>query len=156
MAKPADQRANQEIEQAIADEIYRDCVGARVRTVARAVSTIYEEAMRPLKVRFSQMNILVTAAKLGDTQPAELCKLLQLDHSTVSRSVDRLVERGWLEILPDDDGRASPFRITEKGRALVRKAHPAWKEAQDRALDLLGSAFVSELHTAVGHLQQDG
>lgn len=141
-------------DQAIVDEIYGECVGARIRTVARAVSAIFDDAMRPFEVRFTQMNILVTAARIGDTRPADVCEILQLDHSTVSRSVVRLTERGWLEILPDPDGRTSPFRVTAEGHALVRKVYPAWRRAQKEASELLGSSFVAELHAAVGELHR--
>ena len=135
-----------------ADEIYTECIGARARSLTRAVSAIYEDAMRPFKVRFTQMNILVTTAKLGDTRPADICRILQLDHSTVSRSVDRMVERGWLALLPDTDGRTSPFRITDEGLALVHRVHPAWKKAQEEVKTLVGKEYVQELREALKRL----
>lgn len=138
----------------VVDEIYSQCLGARIRTVGRAVSAIYEEAVRPFNVRFTQMNILVVAAKAGEAKPAEICKTLQLDHSTVSRSVERLAERGWIEVLQDEDGRASPVRVTKQGEALVRRAYPAWRQAQEKVAKMLGTTFAAELLSAANQLNQ--
>lgn len=64
--------------------------------------------------------------------------------------------RGWLEVLPDDDGRAQPFRLTAHGRKLLEKAAPAWKQAQQRAKALLGDGIVELLGEAVGRLKTEG
>ena len=135
-----------------AEEIFCTCIGARMRAITRAVSAIYEDAMRPYRIRFSQMNILVATMQTGETLPAELSRMLQLDHSTVSRGVGRMTERGWLETLENEDGRLAPVRVTKKGQALVAKAYPAWKEAQQQACKLVGPEFESEIHATMNTL----
>jgi len=40
--------------------------------------------------------------------------------------------RGWVEVVPDEDGRSQPFRLTPQGRRLLEKAVPAWSEAQQQ------------------------
>jgi DNA-binding MarR family transcriptional regulator len=91
------------------------------------------------------MNILVVVHKLGRARPAEVCRILKLDVSTLSRNVERMRAKGWLEILGDDDGRAHPFQLTAKGRNLLRRAYPAWKKAQARSAAVLGEAGVKML-----------
>jgi DNA-binding MarR family transcriptional regulator len=128
------------------DTVARECIAVRVRMLNRVVSGYYDEGLRPLGLKISQANILVVAAKLGRARPPEVCGLLHLDPSTLSRNVERMVARGWLETLADDDGRSQPFRITAKGTALLRKALPGWRAAQRRASTLLGEQGVALLH----------
>src|SRR5205809_4115109 len=92
------------------DEIAGTCVAVRLRTLNRVITNIYDNALRPLDLKVSQMNILA-AATTGTVRPLEVCEYLQLDVSTLSRNVDRMKARGWLEVVPDKDGRAQPFRL---------------------------------------------
>ncbi len=125
------------------DTIAGECIAVRMRMLNRVVTNIYDDALRPLGVKVSQMNILVAAGRMGTARPAEVCERLHLDVSTLSRNVERMRARGWLEIVPDDDGRAQPFRLTNEGRKLLEKAAPAWRKAQKQAKSLLGGGLVN-------------
>ncbi len=137
------------------DTIAGECIAVRMRMLNRVVTNIYDDALRPLGVKVSQMNILVAAGKMGTARPAEVCEVLHLDVSTLSRNVERMKARGWLEVIPDEDGRAQPFRLTDQGRKLLEKAAPAWKKAQRQAKSLLGEGIVDLLGQAVGRLNTD-
>jgi DNA-binding MarR family transcriptional regulator len=63
-----------------------------------------------------------------------------------------LQAHGWLEIVPDEDARAQPFRLTAQGKRLIEKAVPAWEAAQRRASDLLGSEGIALLDRATKKL----
>jgi DNA-binding MarR family transcriptional regulator len=94
------------------------------------------------------LNILVVAAKLGLARPAQVCEILQLAASTLSRNVERMKAHGWLEVVPEEDARAQPFRLTPQGKRLIEKAVPAWEEAQRRAAELLGGEGIALLDKA--------
>ncbi|MGE5191675.1 MAG: MarR family winged helix-turn-helix transcriptional regulator [Deltaproteobacteria bacterium] len=127
------------------DDIARDCIAVRMRMFNRLITNLYDEALRPLGVKVSQMNILVATAKLGVAQPAQVCAILQLDASTLSRNVERMRARGWLEVVPGDDARAQPFRLTPAGRKLLERTIPAWEKAQRKAVEFLGEDGVALL-----------
>ncbi len=137
------------------DTIAGECIAVRMRLLNRVVTKIYDDALRPLGVKVSQMNILVAAGRMGTARPAEVCERLHLDVSTLSRNVERMKARGWLEVIPDEDGRAQPFRLTNEGRKLLEKAAPAWKKAQQQAKSLLGDGIVDLLGQAVKRLKTD-
>lgn len=138
------------------DTIAGECIAVRLRMLNRVVTNIYDDALRPLGVKVSQMNILVAAAKMGTARPAEVCERLHLDVSTLSRNVERMKARGWLEVIPDQDGRAQPFRLTSRGSELLEKATPPWKKAQRQAKALLGDGIVDLLGQAVKRLKSNG
>ena len=134
------------------DAIARTCIAVRLRLLNRVVTNLYDDALRPLGMRVSQLNILVATAKLGLAQPAKVCDLLQLDTSTLSRNVGRMRAHGWLEVVPGEDARAQPFRLTAQGRRLLERAVPAWERAQQQAEELLGHEGTALLGKTVRKL----
>ena len=137
------------------DVIARECLVGRLRILNRVVTNIYDDAMRPLGVKASQLNILVVTARLGLARPADVCKRLQLDTSTLSRNVERMRGRGWLEVVDDDDGRAQPFRLSAKGRRLLERAMPAWEVAQAKVKKLIGVDTIASINDAVQRIHSD-
>ncbi len=127
------------------DTIAGECIAVRMRMLNRDVTNLYDDALRPLGLKVSQMNILVAAATMGTARPTEVCERLHLDVSTLSRNVERMTARGWLEVVPDEDGRAQPFRLTAEGNKLLERAIPAWNKAQLRAKTLLGEEIMELL-----------
>jgi DNA-binding MarR family transcriptional regulator len=135
------------------ESIATSCIAGRLRLLNRVVTNLYDEALRPLGVKLSQGNVLAVTAKLGIARPAEVCDILELDTSTLSRTVDRMVENGWLEILPDEDGRSHPFRLTDQGKRLMQEAIPAWEKAQAEAKKLLGDDGLRLLDAAIQRIK---
>src|SRR5215211_6330337 len=136
------------------DTISRTCIAVRLRLLNRVVTNLYDDALRPLGLKVSQLNILIVTAKLGLARPAQVCEILQLDTSTLSRNVKPLQSHGWLEVVPDEDARTQPFRLTPRGERLIEKAVPAWEEAQRRASELLGGEGIALLDRTAKKLRQ--
>src|SRR5277367_494488 len=103
------------------DTISKTCIAVRLRLLNRVVTNFYDEALRPLGLKVSQLNILIVTARLGLARPAQVCDILQLDTSTLSRNVERMRAHGWLEVVPEADARAQPFRLTPNGKRLIEK-----------------------------------
>jgi DNA-binding MarR family transcriptional regulator len=135
------------------DDIAQTCVAMRLRLLNRVVTNLYDDALRPLGLKISQLNLLVATAKLGLAQPAKVCDILQLDTSTLSRNLERMRANGWLETVPAADARMQPFRLTAQGRKLLERAIPAWEQAQRRALEVLGEDGIALLNEAAGKLR---
>jgi DNA-binding MarR family transcriptional regulator len=138
------------------DTIARTCIAVRLRLLNRVVTHLYDEALRPFGLKVSQLNVLIATAKLGLARAARVCEILHLDASTLSRNVDRMRAKGWLEIVPEQDARAQPFRLTPRGKRLIEKAVPAWTEAQRQAEDLLGNEVTALLEKATRKLGGPG
>jgi DNA-binding MarR family transcriptional regulator len=138
------------------DTIARNCIAVRLRLLNRVVTNLYDEALRPLGLKVSQLNILIVTAKLGIARPARVCEILDLDASTLSRNVMRMMAKGkrWLEVVPEEDARVQPFRLTPQGRQLIEKAVPAWEQAQRRASALLGEEGIALLDKVTRKLRQ--
>ncbi len=115
-----------------------ECLAVRVRLLNRTITGIYDEALRPLDMTVGQLNILVAVAKLGPVSPGDVARRLNMEKSTLSRNVDRMRGHGWIVVLPGESGRKQTLGIGTKGRKLLEKAVPLWKEAQAHAKTVLG------------------
>jgi DNA-binding MarR family transcriptional regulator len=135
-----------------AGEIARDCIAVRVRALNRVVTALYDEALRPLGLRAGQLNLLVAVALMGTARPGDVCRRLRMDKSTLSRDVEVLRRNGWLEVDDSAGGRARPLRLTPAGRSLLESALPAWRRAQERALDLIGDDGAAALARVIDGL----
>jgi DNA-binding MarR family transcriptional regulator len=138
-----------------AEFIAEECVAVRLRLLNRAVSRLYNKALRPYGLTISQMNILVAVSYLGEAKHRQVCHALSLDKSTLSRDVERMHSQGWLETLAGEDGRTSLLTVTSTGSKLLKRAIPAWRQAQRDAKRLLGESGVASLRKAATALRQD-
>jgi len=138
--------------------VSRDCIANKVRLLNRAVTALYDAALRPHGLKISQMSVLVTVQVLGRPSPGAVGRALHMEKSTLSRNVDRMRSRGWLDAAATEDGRATELFVTPAGRRLLRKVHPAWSAAQERAAELLGEPGVRGMarHVASVKRRADG
>ena len=137
----------------VATEIAGACVGVRIRMLNRAVSRIYDEHLRSLGIKFSQMNILIAVTLRGPVQPIEVARALSMEKSTLSRNVRLLEENGWVASRAGESGNTQLLRITPKGRVLLAKALPAWREAQAHVTSVLGEGTSRALREAADRLR---
>jgi DNA-binding MarR family transcriptional regulator len=114
-----------------AAEIARDCLASRARHLDRLLTRLYDQALRGQGVTGAQLAMLVALQLGGPTTAAWVGRRLDLEKSTVSRTLARLEAAGLVEAR---DG----LRITARGAALVRACHPLWKRAQRQARRALG------------------
>lgn len=136
------------------DAIARDCLAVRLRLINRAVSRLYDQALRPFGVRVSQMNILVAITQFDQARQQDICRVLSLERSTLSRDVDRMRAKGWVDSTSGEDARTNLLRLTPSGKRLLEKVVPAWDEAQQQAIALLGEDVAAALGQIVTTLRR--
>ena len=139
-----------------AQRIARECLAGRARRIRRAVSSVYDDALRPHGITTAQMGILAAVSALGRPRSGDVAKTLCLEKSTLSRNLDRMIDHGWLEIVSGDDARSQRLRTTPKGARLVEKVAPAWQTAQRRARTLLGEQGAATLQRVGDKLMAGG
>ena len=111
----------------------QDCLCLNLRRTSRVVTQLYDGALRPFGLRATQLPIL-TSAVAGDGVPlASLAESLGMDRTTMLRSVRPLVRDRLVEIRRQTGSRRTALRATARGRALLARAYPAWRDVQARA-----------------------
>jgi DNA-binding MarR family transcriptional regulator len=114
-------------------EILATCACHRVRTAARAVTRAYDEALRPVGLRATQLSVLVAAAVNNALSITALAKFMGMDRSTLTRNLRPLEVDGLIAVGREGWRRSRTLEITRKGRSRLRDAMPLWENAQ-RAL----------------------
>jgi len=135
-------------------DIGPSCVAYRMRMLSRVISSLYDEALAPLQLKGSQLNVLAVLARSGPTAPTDLCTVLRMDKSTLSRNLERMDKRGWLAMRPGEDNRTHTVELTAKGTNLLREAYPLWCKAQTLAARRMGAEGLAALDTLMKKLNE--
>src|SRR5262245_8516365 len=110
--------------QAKATQIVEECIAVKLRLLTRAVTKIYNRALRPHGLTVSQMNILVAVSYIGQAKQQDICQALHLEKSSLSRDLMRMRERGWVAEAPAENGGRGLFRGTGQGENVLQEAFP--------------------------------
>ena len=130
---------------AIAQQMSNECVARRLRQVNRTVTRLYDEALRPHGLTVNQLNILAVVISERQIRPGQLGQSLGMEKSTVSRTVDRMVGKGWLKVLPGEDSRTQLIKVTPKGNKLLLTVTPIWDKLQANLMSSNGNSLLDML-----------
>jgi len=119
-------------------EVLENCACHRVRTAARAVTRAYDDALRPVGLRATQLAVLVAAAADDALSITALAKLMGMDRSTLARNLRPLETAGLVAVGLEGWRRSRALTITTKGRLRLREALPLWEKAQQALQQKLG------------------
>ena len=81
------------------------CMCASFRRAARALTHVYDEALRPQGLRATQFTILQALSLTGEISQGDLGDLLVLDSTTLTRTLRLMRTRGWIKERPGKDRR---------------------------------------------------
>jgi DNA-binding MarR family transcriptional regulator len=125
------------------------CLSMRVKLLHRAVDQVYEAQLRPLGLGSSQFTLLVALENRPGASPTELGRLLLMEKSTLSRTLDRMRKAGWTT-----ESAGGGLELSSAGSAKLAEALPAWERAQELAESLLGEGFPEALEASISHLRR--
>jgi DNA-binding MarR family transcriptional regulator len=123
------------------------CACLALRRAARAVTQMYDRALRSYRLRVTQLPILVAAARHRAVPLALLAEELGMDRTTLLRNVRPLARRGLVKIGTEAKSRRTVIRSTAAGRALVARVYPAWRKAQQELLRAAGPGWFTIVQT---------
>ena len=128
------------------------CVCNSLRAVARAMTQLYDDALRPSGLRVTQFGILGLLARLGTANVTQLTQALEIDQTTLTRSLKLLEHQDLIERVAQADARVKAVQLTAKGRQAVKTAYPLWKHAQQRVLGHIGTEAWADLQRSLASL----
>ncbi|MFJ3681457.1 MarR family winged helix-turn-helix transcriptional regulator [Pseudomonas sp. NPDC090208] len=128
----------------VLSEMVNDCMISRTRVIARVLSSVYDEVLRPYDIGSAQFALLVAVFNLKSASRAEIGRFTHQERSTLTRNIKLLLDGGWIEeSASDEGGRRRPIVLTKTGKQLLHDVYPAWQTAQERARNLLGEGGVA-------------
>jgi DNA-binding MarR family transcriptional regulator len=122
-------------------QVRDSCLCLHVQRAARALARRFDDAMRPLGLTNGQFSLMMSLNRPKPPGMAAVASLLGMDRTTLTAVLKALRRRGLVKVAADPaDGRARLMTLTAKGRRLLARAVPVWRNT----------------HTAVEALLRDG
>ncbi len=127
------------------------CLCLASRRAARAITRLYERHLRPHGIRATQFTALVVLRLGGPMTIGEIASKIGVERTTLSRNLTRLEAQGWVTVASgDEDARSRIIEITDRGRAMLGTALPAWRAAQRAAVAAVGGDGAEAFRNLAG------
>ncbi len=125
------------------------CAVMNFRQVARSVTARFDDQLRPVGLRATQLNLLMAIETSTAVTITDLAEILAMDRTTMTRNLKLLRQRKLVDL--------KTIALTAKGRRAAAAALPLWEKAQAEILDSLGkkrwAALLAELEAVKSSIQ---
>lgn len=129
----------------IAGSTSEACIALRVRRMSRIITRVYDDALRPLGLTASQFTLLTSLAMQDGVTASEVGYDLDIEKSTLSRNLKRLLVLGLIAMDPPAGRRGRGLHLTPKGEEAIRTAYPLWRATQSKAETMFGQGGRTQL-----------
>lgn len=118
---------------------------ANFRRTARALTQLYDEALRPFGLRVTQFTLLQFLALAGEVSQGQLGEMLAIDSTTLTRTLKTMSHNNWIAVRRGTDRRERRLRLSPRGSEKLQRATPAWEKTQTALRRRLGDQTWNDL-----------
>lgn len=116
-------------------------VGYAASRASIELKKTFQQHLGPLDLKAVEFSILVLVASNQSVNQKQLGQSLDVSAPNMAITLDRMVERGWIErVRSTEDRRAQLIHLTPAGQALVRKAEKIAATMERETLAVLSEA----------------
>ena len=123
----------------------RQCAFANARVMGRVLTGFYDEALKAVDLRASQLALMWAIVACEPIEMSRLVEVTATDQTTLSRTVDKLRQSGLVDVETGEDRRVRFLRLSAHGRRQFARAMPCWETAQREIDRWLSVAKLEEL-----------
>jgi DNA-binding MarR family transcriptional regulator len=121
-------------------------IGARDRELA--------QGLKEFGLRVPEWRALAALYARHKCTMSDLAELASIDRTTLTRTVDRMEQAGWLARLADaDDLRVTRLALTAAGKRMFERLWPTVERLNALALAGLPKSAIAELHKTLEHMR---
>src|SRR6266481_3960160 len=128
------------------------CMCGSFRRTSRALTQLYEQALRPLGLRATQLTILQVLSLAGEVPQGQLGEMLAMDSTSLTRTLAIMGRRGWITARRGKDRRERWLQLASSGQTKLRHAQPQWEKAQSGLRRQLGAQAWKNLLQLTQHV----
>jgi DNA-binding MarR family transcriptional regulator len=126
-------------------QIGQACACFNLRKATRAVTRLYDDALRSVGLRTTQFTLLNAIRVVGPVTVRRLASVVVMDRTTLTRDLRPLERQGLVSVEPGEDRRERKVDLTTKGAQVVHRAAPLWGKAQSQVAKGLGQERLDRL-----------
>jgi DNA-binding MarR family transcriptional regulator len=134
------------------------CLCSNFRRTSRALSQVYEAALRPVGLRVTQFTVLQFLSIVGrEISQGQMGEMLAMDSTSLTRTLAIMIRQGWVGERRGDkqrgeDGRERWLRLADRGSEVLQQALPLWEGAQSQLRRQLGDEMWKGLFETTRHV----
>ena len=129
-----------------------NCLCFNLRRAARALTQLYDAALKPAQITAPQFTLLTAVARQGPVSLSDLAAALGMDRTTLTRNLTPLQRDGLVASAEGDDRRVRLLALTAMGRARLEQAEPLWNAVQAKVAGAFGHGPANTLIAELGRI----
>lgn len=129
------------------DDFFNNCLYFTVNKLSRAITKMAEDSFRKTGLSPTHAFLMMLVIDKPGISQSELADALHLKPSTITRFVDKLVEKGLIE--RKIEGKRSLNFPTENGEAILTDIKEGWKILYRAYSDVLGDEEGNSLNKLI-------
>ena len=119
------------------------CLYIQSNHLARILSRMADDAFREVGLSPSHAFLLMKVQDEPGVQPSRLSEILHLSPSTITRLIEKMENKGFLERV--SKGRATSVEPTSQLKAKEKAIRQAWNSLQEQYRGVLGDRYTEVL-----------
>ncbi len=128
------------------------CACFNFRRASRAITQVFDEAMRPTGYKASQIMLLGGVRMLAPVTIGVLADKAVMDRTTLTRNIKPLERDGLIRVDAGQDRRERVISLSPKGEKVLGSALALREQAQQRVAELFGKRRLGRLIGDVAEL----
>ncbi|WP_152221510.1 MarR family winged helix-turn-helix transcriptional regulator [Pseudomonas sp. SCB32] len=130
------------------------CLCTKLRRSARAVTRVYDDALKGVGLTTPQFSLLRHLSRLEQPSISDLADAMGLDRSTLGRNLKPLEGEGLVRLAEGEDQRNRIVVLTPEGLARIELGREAWDAAQRDVAAHLGEDKRRQLEDLLDELAE--
>jgi DNA-binding MarR family transcriptional regulator len=132
------------------------CACQNLRRATRIVTRIYDQELQKAGLEITQFGLLTALSITGEVNQRRLSEGFVMDSTTLTRTLDRMRNKGWIVVKQGRDRREHRFSLTAAGRRQLAKAKRHWDAAESRLRNELGETGWRDMNETVSLVTKGG
>lgn len=130
------------------------CYCIQLRRAANFMTTLYDKQLSALGISVTQYSLLSNIKELGPCSVSDLAIYVDLERTTVVRTLKPLFQKGWIRDDSSKDARNRKIVVTEKGEMLLNQAEDIWHHVQEEIQKRVGKEDLEDLERILAKLSE--
>jgi len=129
-----------------------NCLTFNFQRAARSLVRGFEAAVKAHGLSAPQFSTLAALSGYGEQTVSQLADKMGTERTTMTRNLEVMAAKGWIEPAASTDLRLRAYRLTEPGRLQLNRAMPAWHAYQAGLVASLDPGMAEQLLTTMKRL----
>lgn len=114
------------------------CYCINSRRLSNLITNKYDKHLQEINLTVNQYSLLVNINQLEICSVSDLAVYVGLERTTLVRTLKPLFDKKLIEDISETNQRNRQIKITQKGKEVLEKGKPLWKQAQKEIEDKIG------------------